>query len=245
MDDHEDTDHPWAPRCDFLCNRRDLVTSVLQLVQQTGRVVIRATPQVGKSTLLKLLGRHILHNEKDLEPVFVHWMPNRKRDYLPYKEYLSRKKSLWQERNRSIRPHNPKARTVYLIDEAQDSYDEEEFWTELLKKHHIGSQDLYVLVCLYGASANAYDQKPKTASQASKVDTFQRVELRPSRPGSLHLLFDTSEISETVSKWASPNNVTLSGDVYEYLRVATDGHPGILGMLLQYIQGKCFKVFST
>ena len=74
MDYHEPhIQDPWNPLIDYLCERQGLVASVLQSVRQQGVVVIRATPQVGKTTLLKLLGLHIVHHESDLEPVFLTW----------------------------------------------------------------------------------------------------------------------------------------------------------------------------
>ncbi|KAF7903650.1 uncharacterized protein EAF01_006699 [Botrytis porri] len=78
---HEMNDHAlhdfsaWNTHCPYICERSDLVSSVLQLASKTGIVVIRATPLVGKTTLLQLLGYHILLHNPELEPVFVLWQP--------------------------------------------------------------------------------------------------------------------------------------------------------------------------
>ena len=72
MDDHEEYHHLWNLDCDFVCERQDLVAFILQLVRNTRVVIIRATPLVGKSTLLRLLGRHILDTQRDLESILIH-----------------------------------------------------------------------------------------------------------------------------------------------------------------------------
>ena len=66
---------------------------LLKRVRDYGTVVIRATPFVGKSTLLKLLGHHIAHHESDLEPVFFNWQTREKRQGLPYVQYLQREEA--------------------------------------------------------------------------------------------------------------------------------------------------------
>lgn len=128
MDDHElDQGDPWYPHCDYLCKRENLVKSVLQHTRDYGVMVIRATPMVGKTALLRLLGLHILREEKDLEPVYLHRENKEDRKNLLYDDFLQQKKSLWEERNMRVRPCNPNARPIYLIDEAQESYEEKEF----------------------------------------------------------------------------------------------------------------------
>ena len=145
----------WGVSCDFVCERPELIASILQLTLIHRVVVIRATPQVGKTTLLRLLGQHILDKQKDLEPVFMEWKPRIKRDFLSYEKYLANAESKYREMNSEFRPtngdHRPrnfKTKTIFLIDEAQDSYEEEEFWTQLVKNHNTRDQSLFVLVCL-------------------------------------------------------------------------------------------------
>ncbi|KAL9109588.1 MAG: hypothetical protein Q9227_005768 [Pyrenula ochraceoflavens] len=179
MDDHESVSHRWDSECDFVCHRSDLVHSILQLVRTTRVVVIRATPQVGKTTLLRLLGRHILYEEKDLEPFFILWKRRDMRDHFPYQQYLEQEKSRWQEYNAEHRPHKPNATTIYLIDEAQDSYEDEQLWTQTLKNHNTGQQPMFVLVCLYGAVGLSHMREPNIESQALLMDRHQRVDLRP------------------------------------------------------------------
>lgn len=234
MDDHEDRNHPWKCECDYVCERPDLVHSIIQLVQLARVVVIRATPQVGKTTLLRLLGRHIFEKEKDLEPVFFEWKRREGRNGLPYQQYLEQQKSKWQEDNAKHRPYNPRARTVYLIDEAQNSYEEEELWSQTLKNRNTRRQDIFILVCLYGAVGTSRSHEPHIESQASLMDRFQRVELRPSMIGNPHMLFTAEETAVTIQKWAIQENFKLTPGTCEYFHMATGGHPGMVGMVLHW-----------
>lgn len=239
MDDHEYINHRWDSKCDYVCLRPDLVHSVLQLVRSTRVVVIRATPLVGKTTLLRLLGHHILYEERDLEPVFILWERRDIRDHLPYQQYLEREKLRWQKDNAKYRPQNPNARTIYLIDEAQDSYEEEQFWAQILKNYHTRQQSLFVLVCLYGAVGVSQMRDPNTESQALLMDRLQRIELRPSIFGRPYMLFKPEETANTVKKWATTNELQVMDGVSEYLHGATDGHPGMVGLILRH-----FEIFS-
>lgn len=236
MDDHEDFNHPWAPECDFVCKRSDLVDSILQLVRSTRLVVIHATPQVGKTTLLRLLGRHILYEEKDLEPVFISLKHRHKRDFLPYRQYLQQEKSRWQEDNAKYRPRNPEATAIYLIDEAQDPYEEERLWSQTFKNPDATQQSMFVLVSLCDSVGTSLLREPAVESQALRMDRFERVELRPSVRGRPYMLFKPEETAITVQKWAIQNKLQLKGGVSEYLHVATDGHPGMVGLILQHFQ---------
>ncbi|KAL9616924.1 MAG: hypothetical protein Q9160_008237 [Pyrenula sp. 1 TL-2023] len=240
MDDHEDINHRWASQCDYVCLRPDLVHSILQLVRSTRVVVIRATPLVGKTTLLRLLGRHILLKERDLEPVLILWERRDIRDHLPYQQFLEQQKSINQEENAKYRPQNPKAKTIYLIDEAQDSYEEEQFWSQTLKNHHTRQQSLFILVCLYGAVGVSRMREPNAESQALLVDRLQRVELRPFTLGRPCMLFKPEETADTVQKWAITNKLQVMDGVSEYLHAATDGHPGMVGLILAH-----FRILSS
>ena len=245
MDDHEDLLHHWNSKCDNVCERQYLVVSILALVRKTRVVIIRATPQTGKSTLLWLLGRHFLDEHKDLEPVHVLWKPKAERDNLRYEDYLMSQANEWKAINAKYRPKNDRARLVFLIDEAQGSYDEPEFWTNMLKNPNTRSQPMFILVCLYGArdTMDTYDWR--NDSHASKIDSFQRIELRYSAPGRPRLLFTPEETAVSVKKWAISQRFILKDDVSGYLHTATDGHPGMIGLILGHFDLYFPQVMST
>lgn len=244
MDNHEESNHEWNPMCDNVCERKDLVTSILRLLETMRVVVIRATPQVGKSTLLYLLGRHILDKRRNLEPVFIHWKSREERKGffpLQYEEYLEYEKSRWLKKNANYRPCHPEAKTVYLIDEAQRSYEEVDLWARKLKNPGSRNQPLFVLVCLYGVDVSV-GRPLDVESQSLNIDAIQRVELRPSRTCNPHMLFTLEETNIVVQKWAIVNRYQLTSGVCEYLHTATDGHPGMVGLVLRCFDSWVLKV---
>lgn len=243
MDYHEPRfTYRWNPHCDYLCERKELVTSILKHVRQNGVVVIRATPQVGKSILLKLLGEHIIRKEFDLEPVYFEWEKKEKRNGLSYENYLAQKETEWRESNSRIRPRNSNARTIYLIDEAQGSYEEEQLWSLLKNYHNIRSADLFVLVCVYGAVGVSSIRHPNIESQAQRMHSLHRVELRPTLPGSPCMLFQREEVEVVVRKFATRQKCKLESGVVEYIYSATNGHPGMVGLLLSHLDDFSFRV---
>ncbi|ESZ90747.1 hypothetical protein SBOR_8860 [Sclerotinia borealis F-4128] len=227
----------WNPNCPNVCERQHVVSTVLQQAQYMRVVVIRATPLVGKTTLLSLLGRHILHQREDLEPVFIYWESKDQRNNIPYKQYLKEQVRYARIENAIYRPCNPNARVIFLIDEAQGSYEDEAFWSFELKKPNTRRQPIFVLVCLYGSIGLPGNQNT-FESQALKVDVdaLNRIELRPSKHNSLCMLFKSEETLIVVSKWVlensfKPESVDLEA-IAEYIHTATDGHPGMVGFIL-------------
>lgn len=243
MDDHEpELRNRWNPLCAYMCERQELVASVLQYARQYGVIVLRATPQVGKTTLLRILGHHIVHKVPDLEPVFVHWQDKEKRKNCPYEDFLRQKEGQWKTINAETRPRNPAARPIYLIDEAQGSYEEEEFWTTLKNYHNTRKNALYVLVCVYGATGVSRIRHPNIESQAQRMHALQRIELRPTLPGNPCMLFQREEVAYMVMKFAYQAHLKLENGVIEYLYKATDGHPGMVGLLISHLEDFCKKV---
>ena len=247
MDEHFDAfPKRWRRETDYLSLRNDLVRGVLEKVRTYGTFVIRATPEVGKTMLLKLLGHYVMDHEDRLEPVYFEWTERSKRDenVKDVGQYLEAQKSSWRRSNTRIRTPHPQAQTLFLIDEAQDSYDEEDFWSEVFKNHtRTRSSSLYLLSCLYGVAGIGRDRH--LLSRASQVDSIQRIELRPSRLGSLHMLFNKTELEEAVEKWAQSCHFQVREDFSEYFLSVTDGHPGMVGLILQYLYLETKEVFPS
>ena len=250
MDDHPpDINHFWNPVCDYICPRKALVTSVVEHVRMYGVVVIRATPMVGKSVLLKLIGHHIVHDELDLEPIFLNWKTQAKRRREErednYLDYLKAEGDGWQRRNTEIRPHNPKAKKIYLIDEAQDSYEQDDFWY-MLKNHQVTrTSSLYVLVCVYGTDVLPAHNLANVESQARKMHSLQRIELRHTAPETPCMLFTRNELEGVFRRFLRQNGYTSEEEIVPYLYEITQGHPGMIGSLLFYahlrLKVSCFN----
>lgn len=241
MERHEKVNLYWDPKCDYVCERNDLVVSIMRLLELMRVVVIRATPQAGKTTLLHLLGHYVLYKRKELEPVFIDWRTRAERHDLPYPTYLEQEKSLWRGINAQYRPCNPEAKTLYLIDEGQESYEEVDFWARELKNRGTRFRPMFVVVCLYGADVSI--KRPlNIESRSLNIDPVQRVELRPSSTNNPYILFTLEETTVVIQKWAICNQYKLTDDLYQYLYTATDGHPGIVGFVLQHFDDCVSKV---
>ncbi|QSZ34320.1 hypothetical protein DSL72_005911 [Monilinia vaccinii-corymbosi] len=84
------------------------------------------------------------------------------------------------------------------------------------------------------------NQDPQYESHASRVDSLNRIELRPSRANSLCILFKPEETLTAVKKWIivnrlDPRNVDLV-PITEYLHSITGGHPGMVGLILGFFE---------
>ena len=250
MDDHDlsSADMAWDPNICHVSLREELVAATLRLVLEKGVVVIRATPQVGKTTLLVLLGRHILYNHHSLEPIWMLWKRKEDRNGLNYMEYLDQEARPWPRINARHRPSHPNSKKIYLIDEAQNSYSDVEFWTRVLKNRFTRSRSLFVLVCVYGSTTDSLTRftgrDQNIQSEAIMIDQSQRIDLRPSVKGGLCMQFTWKETEEVVQKWAYDGKFKLVGNVGEYMHTATSGHPGMLGMLLMSFDS-CFSQVNT
>lgn len=68
-------------------------------------------------------------------------------------------------------------RTVFLIDEATNTYKEARFWDERLKNSdfHSHTSDLFILVCVYGSVDGKIEYGPDDW-QSSKIPTYRRIE---------------------------------------------------------------------
>ena len=242
MEQHDKVTSYWDPKNSYVCERTELVVSILQMLELNRVVVIRATPFAGKSTLLQLLGNYIVNQRRDLEPVYILWQSRTERNNLPYQKYLENARALWQVQNAAYRTCNPNAKVVYLIDEAQGSYEEIEFWNNDLKNRLSRHQPSFILVCLYGADVS-HHRLSDEVSKSLSVSPHQRVELRPSRINNPFLLFSLEETKNVVQKWAMLNQYKVTDDLYEYLHLVTDGHPGIVGFVLLHFETYEIKVW--
>lgn len=68
------------------------------------------------------------------------------------------------------------------------------------------------------------------------MHSLNRIELRPSMPGSLYMLFRREEVDHIVGKFANFHRCRFQNEVVDYLYNATSGHPGIVRILLSYVE---------
>ncbi|KAI4280404.1 MAG: hypothetical protein L6R38_004499 [Xanthoria sp. 2 TBL-2021] len=125
----------------FLTERKKLVTNTVKLLKEKVVIVIRAPPQCGKTTLLSLIAREILTNISHLEPVCTRWERRTYDDNKTYYEVLESPRAEARVANQALREtlktdghdFTGYRRPVYLIDDAENTYDEVAFWDQSLQ----------------------------------------------------------------------------------------------------------------
>ena len=126
--------------------------------------------------------------------------------------------------------------TVFLIDEAQNTYREPQMWDELFKNPDQRRNPYFVLVCVYG-SASGTVQWGSSPSEASEIESHRRIELHSNVPDGPRMLLSSQEIREMVRIWANEHEPPFQhqDDVIEFLEFETQGHAGMLGRLLKHL----------
>jgi hypothetical protein len=125
---------------------------------------------------------------------------------------------------------------VCLIDKAQGSYDDEQFWAMLKNHHATREQALFVLVCVYGAAGVSHLRDPNIESQALLMHSLHRIELRPIVRGGPRMLFRREEVAYIIHYHAIVNHYQLEDGVVDYFFSTTDGHPGMIGLILTHFR---------
>ncbi|KAL9120246.1 MAG: hypothetical protein Q9187_003203 [Circinaria calcarea] len=229
--------------------RKNLVQGLLDLVINKKVIVIRSTPATGKSKALLQLGDYILKSPKHdmLEPVLITWDKDPKKHYRTYLDEKAEEFVKINEQHRTTQekqhrtpqegqrqPPKKGRRNIFLIDEAQNTYEEKDMWSRLFKNPLDLDHELYVLVCVYGSSQGIF-RFGKALSESALINLERRIELRPTAANKLSMLFTQGELEEVIQTWAGANRLELHLDVYQYLMSETEGHPGVLGSILYYL----------
>jgi hypothetical protein len=162
-------------------------------------VHVRGTPTTGKSTLLNLLYDYLKqHRPEYVVSILDSWKGYPGEDILDYDDYLM--DYIKDDLTAPITKYDLRSRAdlVFLIDEAQSSYDDVGFWNSLIKERS-QSPGLpgpkFVLFALYGRHANPRSEKDKMHCTPSVLAPEQKVSLLPDRTCSskLFLFFTRPE----------------------------------------------------
>ncbi len=109
-------------------------------------------------------------------------------------------------------------------------------WDERFKNPPSSYGDLFVLVCVHG-SASGVVRWGEHPSQAAQIPSRRRIELHPNTSGGLCMSFSSEEISDVVRAWTRCHAPPCD-DLIEYLKFETQGHVGMLELVLQHLKGK-------
>ncbi|KAI4239785.1 MAG: hypothetical protein LQ349_000093 [Xanthoria aureola] len=152
----------------ILTPREDLVNATIGILRTRNVVMLRAPPQAGKSTLAQLISRKIFMKHPDLEPISFYWSARRaetpnKPSYTEVLEEKYRKSVIANDAVRAklglyLETGTPR-KPVYIIDDAHQTYSEDEMWEDQFKDGVQDKNDHFLLVCFayHGESIISYD----------------------------------------------------------------------------------------
>ncbi|KAL4737754.1 hypothetical protein BDV11DRAFT_216432 [Aspergillus similis] len=208
------------PRVSVRQRRTDTVRLLAELVDRENVVHVRGTPASGKTTLARLLQQYY----KDQKRI-IYFISNWKslEDYTTECEHEP-----WQKLSRVIRSRfkltgsarNLSSGTIIIVDEAQKTYLDTEFWNLLIKQRVYGKGDdiKFCLFCSYGSPSTGVD---------GQNDMFTPAVLKP-----------TDEFKDAVQQICADTKFEagfkLDDDAGDYLFSMTNGHPGGVESLLNY-----------
>ena len=220
----------------MLCLREDAITELIGILDAYYVAHVRGTPTSGKSTMARLLRDHL--EDAGRKVVFVRsWPPGpRGEDYATVLVDVAKPCLSLDPKN--LGDHND---TVFIIDEAQQTYIHTNFWLEFIKERS-GSR-WGTKVCLfasYGSPTTGPVDYPDNSAPVY-LGFPQRVGITPSLvdTGPQFGLFYTMDEFEDVLKRHNEYSTTplpLSAEAKLYLFRMTNGHPGAVDGLIGLLQ---------
>lgn len=230
-------------------DRHDTCREMLNLLLRHRVLHVRATPASGKSTLAKLLEEYLLR-KTDLRVVLIgSWKKN---DRLSWQQYLLAKiEDAGIEDVISKRSLLATLNLVFIIDEAQGSYSDEDFWNECVKCLSDGddtaamSAPMVVLLSSYGSASSG----PVYAdgSVPVKLSLSQSKSLKASTLCCLTAqVFFTAEEHLSLCSLLMANPVKrfrACPELVAYIFHLTDSHPGFTRTLWSLILSQPVYIF--
>ncbi len=230
---------------EYLTLRTDLVKALIERLRKKRVIVIRAPPRVGKSTITSLIGREIIQYHLDLEPVDIKWQLREAHEIEErhYSDILQKAKRTAKERNAMMQEemeltkHGGSTTTIFMIDDAVDTYNETEMWDQLFKNDPEGLDACYLLICVYGSS-NGTHRWGRSPGQSADIPPDRRIELHPTSAEELQVLLNEREIRQLVERWADTHvpKATCDENVYKFIESETQGHVGVIARLLRDVK---------
>ena len=194
---------------------------------------VRGMPASGKSTLAKLLSRHIWDQEPDVHVIWIGgWKLDDVAKYGGWYSFLKMRKG-WI----------PGENTVFIFDEAQASYKDGELWNELFKGIHNYPDRHAIAFASYGSPSSFIDIE----GNPILILPTTRVSLLPTAHGdhlpAVGLLFTCAEFDELVSKQYPYSEYHFHPSFLDTVFGITEGHVGAMYSFLNIILGSDICIF--
>ncbi|PYI09961.1 hypothetical protein BO78DRAFT_435397 [Aspergillus sclerotiicarbonarius CBS 121057] len=228
--------------------RTDLVDELIARVNSYHIIRVNGTPASGKTTVMRLLANKLLEDYGQTTPIYVFsgWDSKEVHRAGGWAAYL--------KQMTGVRGQDWSAYHAYLLlDEAQQSFWNDELWADLFKSIEPWSSPFIVLFMSYGSpnrgcvgiDEQAHIKTPMTFGSG------QCISLRPSKDvgdtglGRMRfwkpvgLLLDENEAIDVVTRYASTSlqpSPSLTPDLKKGFFLTSNGHVGLLTSLIRVLQ---------
>jgi hypothetical protein len=228
--------------CPDICPRNETVQKLVDLIDDNTVLHVRGTPSSGKSVLAGLL--YWSFREKNRKVLFIHLWDRGNSESA--RNFLARKC-----RESGYEDHDIISESsVFIIDEAQQSYTHHDFWYDIIKTQSgQSSGPKFCLFSSFGSPVTGVPKLPRTITPPV-LSNHQRVSLVKSHhPWSpdVGLFYNWDEFEDAVERYYRYSSARLKLDpgARDYLFSLTNGHPGAVRSLLGYLEMVCLTLFSS
>jgi hypothetical protein len=228
-----------------ICTRDETVSKLAELLDSENIIHVCGTPASGKSILALLLRDYYHQNGRTV--FLLGWNQNLKD--------LSRADP-WVKLARVLKQIYPSTEkvidffadsNVLILDKAQQSYGDTQFWDHIVKSIQggIGYKIKLCLFCSYGSLSAGMPYNKRGHRTPVNFGYTQRVSLTPSvEPGSppIGLFYNKDEFEAVVTKLCSSKPIEkyrVDRDARNYIFNLTNGHPGAVNSIVDYLFLHC------
>jgi hypothetical protein len=219
-------------------------------VQRYHIIRVRGTPASGKTTIMQLMANKLLEMYGHTIPIYTltGWNKEKIRSLTGWNAYLGQETGVYGK-------DWPTYPAYLLLDEAQQSYWDEELWANLFKAIEpvLGGSPFIILFSSYGSPGRGfagYDGEKHILTSMifaaeqqislrldENIDEYQPIQWRPWRP--VGLLLDEDEAIDILTRYTLTTihpSPSLSADLKKGFFLISNGHVGLLTSLVRVLQ---------
>lgn len=226
----------------FTCPRDGTVSQLAEVLDLRRIVHVRGTPACGKTTLALLLEKY--YRDKGERVFYLPSWKGNLDESAPWNSLAERIKNVYGEMG--LKRMLGKAdlfadETVFLLDEAQDSYGDDTLWNRIIKDV-VGriSRIKICLFCSYGSPSTGVSYNDVSRKTSVTFGPHQRVSLTPSPEDGapqIGLFYTKNEFEQVLAKLCvnELGIYTIDPHALNYIFDLTNGHPGAVVSIAFYI----------